>query len=296
MTDKTSDDGRPDGETPSARPAVIVPQREDNFFVGWAGKPVAFDRRFLLGLGAGFVAAGAVTGVGLASQQSGYAPGIWDQGDVRDFVGELIGEPYPALRVAAQYHSDGTLSAVGGFARAALLGCSGKCGVQSRLEAAVAASDAGLISVRGSLIVRGDHRMIAVIDGPDWVRPATPAEAEGAMSVRVGFDVPQDEEVGFISLTGEIVDAKCWFGAMRPNEGKGHKACAALCIASGLPPAFVARGRMGREALYLLTGPAGEPLTHEILALVADPVRASGRIVRRDFIEFRVDPAEIVRL
>ena len=39
-----------------------------------------------------------------------------------------------------------------------------------------------------------------------------------------------------MDVKGEIVDPKCFFGVMKPGEGKPHKDCAIRCILGGIPP------------------------------------------------------------
>lgn len=275
----------------------ITPRRERSFFVGWAPEPPTVDRRFLLASGLGLVALGAGAGGALAFAQERTGRGTWDQGDVRDFVGELILEPYPALRVIAQMDLDGVLRTDTALPKPSYLGCMGKCGVQPRLAQAANASELGLIAVRGSLIARGDNTMITVADGPDWVRPVDPTNVE-YQAIRMPLRAREGVEVdlGPVTLSGEILDIKCSFGAMRPASGKEHKACAALCIRSGLPPAFYAKDREGRGHVFLLTDAAGGPLSEAVAPLAGEPVRAPGRLVRRDFVEFRVDPAAIARV
>ncbi len=273
----------------------LRPKTNEDMFIGWSPNPPSVDRRFLLGLGIGAVIAGGGVAGALAAFQQAPGEGTWDQGDTRDFVGELITHPYPALRVGAQLETDGGLREVRAFARPSLLGCVGKCGVHERLAAAERASQSGYVAVRGTLIERGDDTMISAIDGPDWVRSVDPRELNGQpLGLRARAEAV---ELGRVTLRGEILDAKCWFGAMRPNQGKVHKACAALCIRSGLPPAFFARLRTGAVRAFVLTddrpGQSGGPLRDEILARVADPVRVPGRIVQSDFTEFRIDPADI---
>ena len=56
--------------------------------------------------------------------------------------------------------------------------------------------------------------MIAVIDGLDWIR-----EDEGGDIGNLAFPTP--EPVMQVSLNGEILDTKCWFGAMRPFFRQG---------------------------------------------------------------------------
>jgi hypothetical protein len=71
------------------------------------------------------------------------------------------------------------------------------------------------------------------------------------------------------SLGGEILDSKCWFGAMQPSDSKVHKACASLCVRGDVPPAFFARGPAGQGALMIMTA-ARRAHGPELLGLVAD--------------------------
>jgi hypothetical protein len=165
--------------------------------------------------------------------------------------------------------------------RSVSLVCSNKCGVSAQL----AQFDGKPVWVRGSVIARGRHRLLAVVSDAEWVGPAQNASPVGAV---------QEEYLGRAALNGEILDAKCWTGAMRPGEGKTHKACASLCIRMGGTPWFLAKDKAGKRAVFVLTGPKGEPLRDEILPLVGEPVRASGRLIRRDdLVQFRVDPRTI---
>ena len=41
-----------------------------------------------------------------------------------------------------------------------------------------------------------------------------------------------------VSLSGEVIDPKCYFGVMKPGTGKIHKSCAIRCISGGIPPVF----------------------------------------------------------
>ena len=94
------------------------------------------------------------------------------------------------------------------------------------------------------------------------------------------LDFPALQALGAVSGEGEILDAKGWFGAMRPFTGKVHKACASLCIRGGIPPAFFTRGPGQPEALMIMTrgwrahGP-------DLLGLVGDPVRVRGQLFRQ---------------
>ena len=232
--------------------------KENPFFIGWAETPPA-DRRFFLRAGLSLTAAAGAAGFGLAAMQRAPGAGNWDPDAVREWRGIVTAEPYAMLR--SRDFGDGP--------RTALLSCLGKCGVAAR----VGALSGQPVVVKGSLIQRGRHTMIAVDEVGDWIRRDDAAAPDPALAF------PALEPLGEVTLAGEILDSKCWFGAMRPSEGKVHKACASLCIRGGLPPAFFARGAGNQFALMIMTS-GGRAHGPDLLPLVADPVRAVGRVAR----------------
>lgn len=248
---------------------------QGEYFVGYADMP-GIDRRFLMGLSVlGLGAAGGLGGW-LAAATMGAGRGDWDQGTTHELTGYVTADPFPMIRIPE-----------GNGFRTVLLACQTKCGAQRQLAAADISDNR--VTVRGSLIERGRHAMLAVLDGPDWIEPAT-----GLPNRLEPFT---QERLGSADLSGEILDSKCWFGAMRPNEGSVHKACATLCIASGLAPYFYVRDRMGRERAMMITDSEGQALIQPILPYVAEPVAIEGELVRiSDLIQFRIDPGDIARL
>ena len=231
---------------------------DEPMFVGWADTPLA-DRRFFLRAGVGLTTAAGLLGFGVAALQRPPGTGHWDPDAVREWRGIVSAEPYAMLRT----------NDLGGGPRTALLSCLGKCGVAARIGALAGQT----VVVTGSLIQRGAHSMIAVDEVGDWIRADSDAAADPALAF------PAGQPIGEVSLTGEILDSKCWFGAMRPADGKVHKACASLCIRGGIPPAFYARGSNGQGALMILTA-GGRAHGPGLLGLVADPVRVSGMVQR----------------
>ena len=249
---------------------------EGAYFVGYLDTPKV-DRRYMLGLTVLGLAAAGGGAAGLAVSQRGAGGGSWDMATQHTLTGRLVMEPYPVLLT----------NDLEGGTRTVLLACDTKCGAQAKLEEAAVETDR--VSVRGSLLRRGRHTMMAVSNDPDWVQPFLQEIA-----------LPQpgpEEDLGAASLRGEILDSKCWFGAMRPNEGPAHKACAILCIAGGIAPYFYARDRMGRTRALMLTDTGGNALVQPILRYVADPVAADGQLVRiNDVIQFRIDPDRLARV
>ena len=82
-------------------------------------------------------------------------------------------------------------------------------------------------------------------------------------------------------LQGEILDPKCWFGAMKPAEGKVHKSCAIRCISGGIPPVFRTNDG-GKNTYYVLKGENGEDINKEILQYIGESVLISGKIFNQN--------------
>jgi hypothetical protein len=93
--------------------------------------------------------------------------------------------------------------------------------------------------------------------------------------------------LGEETLTGEIVDSKCYLGVMNPGRTKVHRDCAARCISGGIPPAFVTT-----DGFYLLVGGDGRPLQHEVLGWVGETIQVRGEVLRSgETLILRAEPA-----
>lgn len=244
---------------------------KDDFFVGWGETPDA-DRRFFMKAGAGLMLGTVGLAGAAAAFQNRPGKGQWDPYFEREWVGKLVAAPYPMLLTRD----------VDGTQKTALISCLGKCGVRGRFEAMAGQ----FVALTGSLIQRGQHVMISVIDGPDWIRRVEAADVQLAPRTQITST----------RLNGEILDSKCWFGAMRPSSGKVHKACASLCIRGGIPPAFFVKDKTGEGALMVLTK-KGQMWGDSLLPFVADPVEIEGTLYKRgDQLLFDTDLPRIKRL
>lgn len=248
---------------------------EAEFYVGYFNMPrrlAGFMRAVVPGLAAIAVALGAFT----ARSQNDPGSGLWHE-DVAELIGQIEESPYPLVRVPL---NDGAQSI-----ETILLVSEGKRGAR---EQTVGLSGK-TVRVRGTILERDGRRLLELAD-ENSIRPVTG-------SVHMVLAVPKITDLGHVTLRGEIVDPKCYCGAMKPGEGKTHKECATLCIAGGIPPVFVTIDPTGNHRYYLLTNPAGMPLDERILPFVADAVEVSGDLEQRDDLTlFKVDPTAIHRL
>lgn len=247
---------------------------EDDFFIGWAETP-SKDRRFFVKMGAALMIGTGALGAGAAAFQKDPGPGTWNAADERTWTGLLRVAPYPMLRTVD----------ISGMPMTALLSCAVKCGVTRE----ALAFDGQFVDIKGSLVQRGGNALISASDSASWINAvkSTPQE---------GISMPAASAARQVTLSGEILDSKCWFGAMRPSSGKVHKACASLCIKSGIPPAFFAKDNTGRATLMIMTDSTGA-FGEDLLEFVADPVRVTGDIQQSHGLTFlRTSTRQIQRI
>ena len=130
--------------------------------------------------------------------------------------------------------------------------------------------DGQRVQLEGTLIYRDDQTMIEVVAGS--------VQTLGAD--RIDPAASNAPTVGRFTLTGEIIDSKCYLGVMKPGNLKPHRSCAIRCISGGIPPIFVARDESGAALHLLMIGGDGRTLNKEVLDFVADPIELDGEIVR----------------
>ncbi|HKQ48952.1 MAG TPA: hypothetical protein VJZ71_12850 [Phycisphaerae bacterium] len=248
----------------------------DELYVGYLPVP-SRQRHFLRRVAPLLVMVLIIAGVTWALTFRSPGNAVWDTSGVRTFEGVLYEHPYPMVRIADE--------AITGGARTMLLVNQGKHG------AAVTASgfDGRAVRVRGFTLERADQRLLELeTEKIETLSPESGASLYGRLE-------PTIAKKGSHTLRGEIIDPKCYCGAMKPGEGKTHKECAVLCISGGIPPMFADRSHEPAK-LYLLADPRGRAVDERILPYVADDVEITGEIEERgDLTVFKIDPATIRR-
>ncbi|MCA9291947.1 MAG: hypothetical protein KDA25_12515 [Phycisphaerales bacterium] len=246
-----------------------MPDRPD-FYVGYLAVPPRL-RRFLVIAVPLLVVASVVTAAVVARMQRDPGLGTWTS-EATSYVGVVGLAPYPML-----------FAEENGATRTYLLVREGKFGARD----AVQAFDGREVTVRATRLERGGRAMLELVTSDDAVVP-------GPSSARVASPVIQ--ALGRTTLEGEIIDPKCYLGAMKPGSGKAHRACATLCIRGGIPPMFVTIDDTGAETFYLLTDPHGDPIVEPLVPFIGEPVRVTGDLARRaDLLVLAVDPTSIGR-
>ncbi|MFN7948122.1 MAG: hypothetical protein U0Z53_22425 [Blastocatellia bacterium] len=245
----------------------MTEREHEEFYVGYLpqmpSRLTAFVRRVIVAL----LLIATATAVVLVFGQHRFPAAFFEFGHERQFEGTLRLQPYPALITGQQ-------------TRYTLVGA-GKHGAGQEL----AGFDHQPVRLRGTLIYRDRLMMIEVTPGSVAAIKAAPA-AQSAI-----------EDFGTQTLTGEIVDSKCWAGVMNPGNTKVHRECAVRCISGGIPPMLIVHDAAGSTASLLLVSASGQPVNQDILDFVAEPVTITGQVVREGSQLFlRADPQTIRRV
>ncbi len=256
--------------------------RQDELYVGYLDETppgvARFTRRAVIGL----LLLAAALGAGLALLLERFDEGVFEYGTVRDYEGELFVDPHPRLLTAD------------GPAQGYLLVGVGKHGLDLNEPGTPEPSDE--IQLSGTLIRNPEAAMLEVhsLELPEgWTSAGPSAESVSPGDLGTGASAPipadaqtRDTDVRVVSrghtFVGEIVDTKCYLGAMKPGRGKPHRDCASLCIRGGIPAALLVRTENGERELVHLVDFAGQPLGRELLDWVGQPVEVTGLLRRQD--------------
>lgn len=188
----------------------------------------------------------------LAQRSPGEA--VWDISNERTWTGLLIEDPYPMLVTA-----DDTLLVVS----------MGKLGAHNQLASFFSTQ----VTITGYELQREGRRMIEL--SPGSIRPVLIADQTPI--TRPELEIIDESAHTYI---GEIIDGKCYLGAMKPGDGFAHRACAVLCLTGGLPPMFAPQHTRGAQALPLILYDNAAHIPEDLHAFVACPVEFEARAAR----------------
>lgn len=248
------------------------------FFVGYLAMPRALAM-FLAVVTGVLLGTGAVVATVTVQEQNDWGDGGFQWGEGRQTrTGIVMADPYPVLFLPPNADHP--------FGQTLPLSGTGKTGVQTSAREMQGAP----VDVSGIILRRDDFEMIQVSGNNGLVAAADPAPL-------AGWSGPEIEALGRVTLKGELLDSKCFHGAMRPGEGKTHKLCANLCLIGGVPLTFMIRRPDGSVESLLMADQEGQEVTGPLLDHVSQFVELTGELERRgDLLVFKVDPETVRRL
>ena len=226
----------------------------DDFYIGYEpGMPDGLSR-VMRATAVALVMLSLVTAGVLVWAQERSSPGTFHYGELRSFSGRIVEHPLPGLAVARESGQPVWHWLVG----------PGKHGA-ARL---VAGLDGRHVRLSGTLIERGDDRMIEVV--PDSITDVSAERTPG----------PPIENLGAAMFDGEIVDSKCYLGVMKPGQGPTHRDCAVRCLLGQVPAMLVVREARRVRRIALI--PSDSVWFQRMLpALAGRPIRLYGTLMVR---------------
>ncbi len=239
----------------------------DEFFVGYipdAPQQTSFIlRRIIICLG--FVV--VIIGITIAVSQREFSTANFEYGKFTTVVGYLFSNPLPHLKIERGKDSTGLP-----IYQTVLLVGEGKAGANETIKEYqnhLGKMEGHLIKLQGQLI-HGHHKVVLQLS-PERL-PERVEEAQALEPVLL-------KEINDSNISGEIVDPKCYFGVMKPGEGKPHRSCAIRCISGGIPPVFHVNGL---SEYYLLLDENLQPVNQRILDIVGDNITLHGKAYQFD--------------
>lgn len=231
--------------------------RSDEFYVGYLPVPSGIAR-FVRGASIVLLIAFGAIGALFAGAQRDPGNGSWNDATLTTLSGTLVMMPYPML---IEESGEGVLIVE-----------LGKFGSGERLKPFAGQH----VELRGTMLQRERWRVLELTGEADS------AQESPLMGRRLPREYPihWDTAGAEIMKFGEIVDPKCFLGAMRPGEGKTHKACAALCLFGGIPPVLVTRGTGGAISCAIVVTADGREANQMTMPLAGEMVRVEGSLGR----------------
>jgi len=236
----------------------------DEFYIGWmAQAPKSFSawiKKYLFVLLPIII----VLGILLALSQKRFGSGNFEFGTLTEVKGIYFSKPVPVLKVVDGKDIWGnenyiTIPLIG-------FGKHGADGIIADIEKQKNISlEAKEVTLKGTLLYN-DGKLLMQVDAND-----TPLVNVADAKINA-VDLQKAKQLGSIDIKGEIVDPKCFFGVMKPGEGKPHKDCAIRCILGGIPPVLKVMNENGDQNYYLIVGEHGEKMNEAVQDYVASPV------------------------
>ncbi len=198
----------------------------DEFYIGYRKTAPAHTGRFVARIAVVVVVTVGLIAFALGALQQPAGDGRYAFGTAESFEGTLVAEPVPHIELDS-----------GGSTQRAILVDQGKHGIPEYVLEAFGHRvrfDATRIERDGLLMLElaGADRFEVL--GEAESTPASPASAET------------------VTLTGELVDTKCYLGVMNPGQGKVHRGCAAECLRGGVQPGLLVHNEDGSARVVLI--------------------------------------------
>ncbi|RNC84228.1 MAG: hypothetical protein ED556_12290 [Winogradskyella sp.] len=186
-------------------------------------------------------------------------------------TGTFHESPYPMLRVKVADNSYKNILLLG-------FGKSSANPFLEKLLAEVPHLNGRRLTIEGNLIYYNGKTLLQITD-----------EEKVILENQKG-NTPVKTALAEMTLQGEIIDPKCYFGVMKPGYGKIHRSCAVRCISGGIPPVLATTDDNNISEYYLLTDLNGNAINKDVLPYVGQPSEMKGTVeIMEDWYILKLD-------
>ena len=249
-------------------------EEKKEFYVGYLPQmPKSFVSRMALTLAILGVVVGLVAFL-VPFEEKPFVNSRFEYGEQVELEGRFSMNPYPMFEIDAG--DSGNVRAV---SKHFILVNFGKFGVKSLLKNFADSLSGKLrdykVRLAGTLIYYDGKTVLEMTD-----------EAASILGYnyepKVSTSSPIKTSIGEMTLSGEIVDPKCYFGVMKPGNGKVHRSCAARCIAGGIPPVLKTSSSDESLRCLLVLNEDGKPMHDEIMNWAGKKITVKGNVYEKE--------------
>lgn len=191
-------------------------------------------------------------------------------------TGTFHENPYPMLRVEIAKNTYKNILLLG-------FGKSSANPFLDRIKNEVKDLNGKTLSIEGNLIYYNGKTLIQITDDEKVILEGT-SKQQPITKVTISK----------MTLQGEIIDPKCYFGVMKPGYGKIHRSCAVRCISGGIPPVLATTDNNKISQYYLITDLKGNPINQDIIPFIGKPSEITGTVEKmEDWYIIKVNPEDI---
>ncbi len=241
-------------------------KKNDEFYVSYiedsiGAKTKQILKRFVL------VAVGIIilTALVFSFSQKPFKNSTFELTSTTKITGTFHENPYPMLRVEVAENA---------FKNILLLGF-GKSNANPYLEKIrkeVKDINGKTVTIEGNLIYYNGKTLIQITDNEKVTLTKTDASNK----------IPLKTAISEMTLQGEIIDPKCYFGVMKPGKGKIHRSCAVRCISGGIPPVLATSDKNNITEYFLITDTDGNAIHDDVLPYIGKPSKIKGIVEKME--------------
>jgi nitrite reductase/ring-hydroxylating ferredoxin subunit/DMSO/TMAO reductase YedYZ heme-binding membrane subunit len=253
------------------------------FYIGWLGKIDSLGSSALKRFIAPAIFIGLIFLLSFTFSQQKIANSKYHFGEVAAYTGQVSNYPFPHILLP----EDGKDEFGNPKARVIPLVNAWKFGADSLIDKWCNHKMSCTATVQGTVISRDEHFVLELSKEENSFSPTNKnfSSSQGSITSK-----------GRVTLKGEIIDPKCYFGAMNPGEGKPHRSCAIRCISGGIMP-MLSYVENNQRHYAVLLGENGEKINEQVLDFVAEPIQIEGTLYRyENWNYFQINTQNIQRL